>query len=209
MRLVKINKSRRIIVAAALWLLAVCSLLRVLAKDSQSPETLLLKDYRPKSVYKMPRTVIEKAKYPAIEMHAHDYAKTAQDVARWLKRHPKTTFIACHFANCSYDLARLGELFDKYPNLYADISARYAETAAIPRFTGKFYEKYQDRLVYGTDMGNSAQMYRLTFRILESADEHFYAWSQFSDHGPPYGLDLTDAILDKVYWANALKILRD
>ena len=72
---------------------------------------------------------------------------------RAVARHPKTTFIACHFANCCYDLSRLGQMFDKYPNLYADISARYAETAAIPRFVGRFYERYQDRLVYGTDMG--------------------------------------------------------
>ncbi|NQU82300.1 MAG: amidohydrolase family protein, partial [Bacteroidetes bacterium] len=40
-----------------------------------------------------------------------------------LQRHPKTTFIACHLANCSYDLNILGGMFDKYPNLYADISA--------------------------------------------------------------------------------------
>ncbi|MHC4519629.1 MAG: amidohydrolase family protein, partial [Planctomycetota bacterium] len=51
-----------------------------------------------------------------------------------LRRHPQTTFVVCHFANCCHDLNRLGQMFDKYPNLYADISARYAETAAIPRF---------------------------------------------------------------------------
>ena len=60
---------------------------------------------------------------------------------RAVNRHPNTIFIACHFANCSYDLHRLGELFNKYPNLYADISARYAETAPIPRYTAAFYEK--------------------------------------------------------------------
>ena len=95
---------------------------------------------------------------------------------RAVGRHPRTTFIACHFANCCYDLNRLAELLDKHPNLYADISARYAETAAIPRFVGQFYAKYQDRLVYGTDMHRGAEVYRFTFRVLESADEHFYAW---------------------------------
>ena len=129
-------------------------------------------------------------------------------LGRAVARHPKTTFVACHFANCCYNLTRLGELFDKYPNLYADNSARYAETGAIPRFTAKFYEKYQDRLVYGTDMGASIDTYRLTFRILESADEHFYAWSHFSYHWPLYGLALSDQILQKVYRGNALKILQ-
>jgi predicted TIM-barrel fold metal-dependent hydrolase len=128
-------------------------------------------------------------------------------LGRAVKRHPRTIFVACHFANCSDDLGRLGRLFDKYPNLYADISARYAETAAIPRFTGKFYEKYQDRLVYGTDMRFNENMYKLTFRILESSDEHFYAWNSFSYHWPLYGLDLGDGVLRKVYRENALKII--
>ena len=127
---------------------------------------------------------------------------------RTASRHPKTTFVACHFANCCYNLSRLGELFDKCPNLYADISARYAETAAIPRFVAQFYEKYQDRLVYGTDMSASMDTYRLTFRVLESADEHFYAWSHSSYHWPLYGLALSDPVLQKVYRANALKILQ-
>jgi predicted TIM-barrel fold metal-dependent hydrolase len=127
---------------------------------------------------------------------------------RAVARHPKTTFVACHFANCCYDLNRLGRMFDKYPNLYADISARYAETAAIPRFVGRFYEKYQDRLVYGTDMGASVDTYRFTFRVLESADEHFYAWNLSTYHWPLYGLALSDRILEKVYNANALKILQ-
>lgn len=126
---------------------------------------------------------------------------------RAVKRHPKTTFIACHFANCSYDLDRLAGLFDKYPNLYADISARFAETAAIPRFTAKFFEAYQDRLVYGTDMTFSPELYRMSFRILESADEHFYYWQFFSYHWPLHGLALSDPVLAKVYRTNALKIL--
>ncbi len=125
---------------------------------------------------------------------------------RAVKRHPKTTFVACHFANCCYDLNRLGRMFDRYPNLYADISARFAEVAAIPRSAGRFCEKYADRLVYGTDMHCSLDTYRITFRILESADEHFYAWSHFSYHWPLYGLALGDDVLEKVYRTNALKI---
>jgi uncharacterized protein len=126
---------------------------------------------------------------------------------RAVKRHPKTTFVTCHFANCSHNLNRLGAMFDRYPNLYADISARYAETAPIPRFVGAFYRKYQDRLMYGTDMGYAKGMYRLTYRILESSDEHFYAHDQFSYHWPLHGLALPDGVLKKVYRQNALKIM--
>jgi predicted TIM-barrel fold metal-dependent hydrolase len=352
-------------VALVTGFVAVCAW----AQEGPAPEKLLLKDFRPQSVYRVPQTMVAKAKYPAIDMHAHIYARTPERVAEWVRmmdetgvqkaivmtmatgkefdkvyalyakyperfevwcgfdytgydkpgfgpaavqelercykvgargvgelgdkgkglfyckppawgmhlddprmdpllgkcaelkmpvnihvadpywmylpmdakndglmnayqwrldnqpgivdlegmvnildravgRHPKTTFIACHFANCCYNLTRLGELFDKHTNLYADISARYAETAAIPRFVGQFYEKYQDRLVYGTDMSASMDTYRLTFRVLESADEHFYAWSHSSYHWPLYGLALQDGVLEKVYRGNALKILQ-
>src|SRR5579872_46731 len=126
---------------------------------------------------------------------------------RTAARHRNTTFVACHFANCDYDLSRLGEAFERNPNLYADISARYAETAPIPRFAAQFYAKYSDRLVYGTDMGFEQKMYQTTFRILESQDEHFYETDQFNYHWPLYGLGLNDDILKKVYHDTAAKLL--
>jgi predicted TIM-barrel fold metal-dependent hydrolase len=125
---------------------------------------------------------------------------------RTVAKHRKTTFIACHFANLDYDLARLGEVFERNPNLYADISARYAETGPIPRFATHFYEKYADRLVYGTDMGMDKSMYRVTFRILESLDEHFYEIDQFDYHWALNGFGLSDEVLKKVYRENAQKL---
>jgi uncharacterized protein len=333
-----------------------------------SPERILLKDYRPKSIYKIPVTEVAKAKFPIIDMHSHPYAKTPEDIAQWVQtmdevglertiiltmatgaafdeihrkyskfpdrfelwcgfdftghdkpgfgpaalrelerckqagargvgeihdkgkglrsgksnapgmhpddpradqlfercaelgmpislhvadpiwmyqkmdktndglmnayewrldnqpkivdlsgmveilertaqRHPKTTFVACHFANLDYDLARLGDLFTRNPNLYADISARYAETAPIPRFASQFYAKHADRLVYGTDMGFDKPMYQTTFRILETLDEHFYEIDQFGYHWALNGFGLSDSILQQVYHDNASKLL--
>jgi predicted TIM-barrel fold metal-dependent hydrolase len=126
---------------------------------------------------------------------------------RTLARHRSTTFIACHFANLDYDLARLGEVLARNPNLYADISARYAETAPIPRFASQFYAKHADRLVYGTDMGVDKAMYRVTFRILESIDEHFYEVDQFAYHWSLNGFGLSDEILRRVYRDNAERLL--
>ena len=122
---------------------------------------------------------------------------------RAAERHPRTLFIACHFANLDYDLVRLGGILDHHPNIYADISARFMETAAIPRFVGQFYAKYADRLCYGTDMGYTQQMFNTTFRILESSDEHFY--EGYSYHWPQHGFALPDDVLRKVYRETALK----
>jgi predicted TIM-barrel fold metal-dependent hydrolase len=136
------------------------------------------------------------------------HAELLGTLERAVKKHPRTVFVACHLANCCHDLAKLGALFDKYPNLYADISARFAETAPIPRAVTKFYQKYQDRLVYGTDMGRAKPMYLTTFRILETEDEHFYDWDLFAYHWPLHGFGLNDKILKKVYSGNAQKILK-
>jgi predicted TIM-barrel fold metal-dependent hydrolase len=338
------------------------------AASTASPETLLLKDYRPQSIYKVPTTQIPRAKYPVIDMHSHPYAKTAQEIDQWvhtmddvgiektiiltmttgaefddiqkkyskyperfemwcgfdfadyrkpgfpasavkelerchqagargvgeihdkgkglrsgksnapgmppddprvdalfekcgelgmpislhvadpiwmyqkmdrhndglmnayewrldnqpgivdlpgmieilertLARHRNTTFIACHFANLDYDLARLGEVLDRHPNLHADIAARYAETAPIPRFAAQFYEKHASRLLYGTDMGTDKAMYHVTFRILQSLDEHFYEIDQFSYHWSLNGFGLSDGILKQLYHDNAARLL--
>lgn len=141
---------------------------------------------------------------PELLLHA-DLIGTLEEA---VKNNPGTTFIACHYANCSYDLQILGDLFDQYENLYADIAARYAEVTPIPRATKAFYEKYQDRLVYGTDMGLEDSMYQTTFRILETLDEHFYEHDLFGYHWALNGLGLDDAILKKIYSENAKKIMR-
>jgi predicted TIM-barrel fold metal-dependent hydrolase len=130
-----------------------------------------------------------------------------QTLENAVKQNPKTTFIACHLANSCSNLNALGKLFDLYPNLYADIGARYGEIAPIPRFVHSFMEKYANRIVYGTDMGTHTEMYRSTFRILESADEHFYLKDLFDYHWPLYGLALSDATLRKIYSENARKII--
>jgi predicted TIM-barrel fold metal-dependent hydrolase len=125
-----------------------------------------------------------------------------------LKKHPRVTFIACHFMNLTYDLEKLGKMFDKYPNLYADLSQREAYIGSIPRFAKQFLEKYAGRIVWGTDQGYSLPMYRNSFHILETLDEHFYAWDVSNTRWCLYGLGLSDATLKKIYSDNSLKILR-
>jgi len=137
-----------------------------------------------------------------------NHGELIQTLENTLRNNPKTTFIACHFANCCYDLEILGNLLDKYPNLWTDNAARYAETAPIPKFVNSFYQKYQDRILYGTDMGMDEDMYKITFRILETNDEHFYETEQFNYHWPLYGFGLDKEVLEKIYRSNALQVLK-
>jgi predicted TIM-barrel fold metal-dependent hydrolase len=49
------------------------------------PEEILLKDYKPQSIFKIPETRVEKARYAVIDVHSHDYAPTDADVDRWVR----------------------------------------------------------------------------------------------------------------------------
>jgi predicted TIM-barrel fold metal-dependent hydrolase len=68
-----------------LLLVMFCAIEELVAQEKPSPETLLLKDFHPKSVYKVPQTKIDKAKYPVIDMHTHDYAKNPEQVLDWIR----------------------------------------------------------------------------------------------------------------------------
>jgi hypothetical protein len=57
-------------------------------------------------------------------------------------------------------------------------------------------------------MGFEESMYKVTFRILETADEHFYGTELFDYHWPLYGLNLKDDVLKKLYKENAVKIYK-
>lgn len=133
------------------------------------------------------------------------HAELIQTLDDAVRENPGTAFIACHYANCEYDLSILGKLLEKYPNLYADASARFGETSSIPRYMAAFYEKYQDKLLYGTDNIPEWDMYEVTFRILETLDEHFYYYRFY--HWPSHGWGLKDSVLKKVYQQNAATIL--
>ena len=129
---------------------------------------------------------------------------TMEDICN---QHPNTTFIAAHFLNYSHDYATLGAVLDRHPNLYLDNAARHQETCVTPRATRAFYEKYQDRIVFGTDNTPQDRMYKDVWRILETEDEHFYLEEQ-SYHWPMQGIGLSDEVLRKVYHDNALKLIK-
>lgn len=122
---------------------------------------------------------------------------------RLLAKHPKTKFIFCHFSNQGNDTAALGTLLDRFPDMYVDLSARDYEIGRQPRTMKAFLEKYRGRVLFGTDMGRDAAMYRGWWRLLETADEYMPGriWWMY------YGAALDDDTLKSVYRETALKVL--
>jgi uncharacterized protein len=122
---------------------------------------------------------------------------------RLIERHPDTIFIACHFSNQGNDLRELGNTLEKYPNLYVDTSSRDYEIGRTPRAASMFFMTYQDRILFGTDMGMNKKMYQAWWRLLESSDEYMTGrvWWQY------YGLGLSDTVLKSLYRDNAKRIL--
>jgi predicted TIM-barrel fold metal-dependent hydrolase len=137
-----------------------------------------------------------------------EHDEVVDTLERAVKKHPRTIFIACHLANCCSDLNRLARMLDAYPNLHADIGARFAELSPIPRTVQAFFTRYQDRILYGTDMDPDPEMFRVTFRLLETSDEHFYPTYFRKYHWPMHAWALPDEVLRKIYRANAEKLTR-
>ena len=121
-------------------------------------------------------------------------------------RHPKTTYIAAHLDWLGIDLAALGRLLDRLPNVNTEIGAVVEELARQPRFARQFFIKYQDRVMFGKDTWNPAE-YPTYFRILETADEYFDHDRKYHGMWKAYGLDLPEDVLQKLYYKNALRVI--
>lgn len=164
------------------------------------------------------------------ELHAHpDWSFHDKDFPsdrelqearfRVLAKHPKTTFIVLHVGN-SENLAYISEALDRYPNMYVEIGARIGELGRQPRTARKFFEKYQDRILFGTDAVPHGEeypqqvfgdeLYQIYYRFLETEDEYFdYAPAPIPPQGRwrIYGLGLPESMLRKVYLENAARVL--
>jgi Predicted metal-dependent hydrolase of the TIM-barrel fold len=125
---------------------------------------------------------------------------------RMFKKHPRTTFIAAHFGWYPNNLGKLGELLDAMPNVVVEFGAVIAELGRQPRNARKFFEKYQDRILFGKDSWVPEE-YTTYFRVLETEDEYFPYHKKYHAFWAMYGMGLPDAILKKVYYKNALRII--
>jgi predicted TIM-barrel fold metal-dependent hydrolase len=138
---------------------------------------------------------------------------------RVVARHPKTQFVVLHVGD-SENLPYVSELLDRYPNMHVETGARIGELGRQPRASRKFFDKYQDRILFGTDAvpgGNDTpqqifgeRLYEIYYRFLETEDEYFdYAPAPKPPQGRwrIYGIGLPEKILRKVYYENAERLL--
>lgn len=123
------------------------------------------------------------------------------------RANPKTPYIAAHFGWLPNDLARLSKLMDQMPNVNVEFGAVIAELGRQPKMARKFFEKYQDRILFGKDSWVPEE-YATYFRVLETEDEYFPYHKKYHAFWRMYGLGLSDNILKKVYYDNAAKLLK-
>ncbi|WP_019989479.1 amidohydrolase family protein [Rudanella lutea] len=122
------------------------------------------------------------------------------------RKHPKTTFINAHMGWYPNDLNKLDSLMQVFPNTLVEIGAVIAELGRQPRASRKFFEKYQDRILFGKDSWVPSE-YSTYFRVLETEDEYFPYHKKYHAFWRMYGIGLPDDILKKVYYKNALRII--
>jgi predicted TIM-barrel fold metal-dependent hydrolase len=125
---------------------------------------------------------------------------------RMFAAHPRTTFIAAHMGFHANDLGRLGKLLDRLPNVMVETGAILAELGRQPRAARAFFERYQDRVLFGKDSW-APQEYPYFWRTFETADEYFDYYRDYHAFWKIYGMDLPDPVLRKLYSGNALRIV--
>lgn len=161
--------------------------------------------------------------HPNWSFHGKDFPANEELLAardRVVARHPRTQFVLLHVGGFAENLGYVSQVLDKYRNTSVEIGARIGELGRQPRTARKFFEKYQDRILFGTDAVPEGyetpqqifgeELYEIYFRFLETEDEYFdYAPAPVPPQGRwrIYGLGLPDGILRKVYNENATRVL--
>ena len=133
-------------------------------------------------------------------------------------KHPNTRFVNAHIAMMAFDLKRVGEMLDKFPNTDVEVSARIQDLGRQPFSGREFLLKYQDRVLFGSDGNPSREVGRFWtphWRYFETNDEYFdHPAQMLSPLGAPlqgrwaiHGAYLPDEAIRKIYYQNALKYL--
>jgi len=101
------------------------------------------------------------AQHPQYHMFLHPEYPSYEDQIgardNMLKQHPDLTFIGCHLGSLEWNVDSLAIRLDRYPKMAVDMAARIChlqyQSSKDRERVRNFCIKYQDRLLYGTDIG--------------------------------------------------------
>lgn len=131
---------------------------------------------------------------------------------RLLQENKKTLFIIAHMGSWPSNLQQVGRWMAQYHNLYVDTAACLSELGRQPYTSASFFERHQDRILFGTDyFAGERDCYGTWYRFLETRDEYFPHNPQNPSWGGRwniYGIQLGKEVLEKVYYKNAAKLLK-
>lgn len=150
-----------------------------------------------------------------------------QQAERMYRAHPKTIFVAVHFGNAAEDLDYVDGLLTRNANVMIDIAARVGEFGRHPaQKVHDFFVKWQDRIVFGTDIGIGADglmlgsngeveptmadvkpFYDAHWRYLETRDKAIAHPSPIQGRWTVDAVGLPPEVLQKLYRDNALRLL--
>jgi len=151
--------------------------------------------------------------YEHPEMPSHEAILAARD--RMLSAHPALRFDAVHLASLEWDVDKVANFLDRFPNAKVDLAARLVhlefQAANNPGKVRRFLVRYQDRILYGSDdsygPGDSDPQALAEVHAGWVEDWRFLATSdrmRSSDFAQSFrGLHLPRAVIDKLYRRNA------
>ena len=144
-----------------------------------------------------------------------------------IKKHSNTVFICTHFGNNAEHPDLVAKLLDEYPNMYIDVAARIPEFGRHPApVMRKFFLKYQDRILFGTDIGIGKQFlmlgsgdgtvpplsaadtyYKRTFQYFESDLKEMESPTPIQGRWKVHPIHLPVKVLKKLYYENAKQVI--
>jgi predicted TIM-barrel fold metal-dependent hydrolase len=142
-------------------------------------------------------------RYPPDRFPSFETLMTERD--NLFRRHKNTTFVAAHMGWHANDLGRLAKMLTEMPNVYTEMGAVLYDIGRQPRVARDFFIKFQDRILFGKDSFQPEE-YPYYWRVFETNDDYFDYYRGYHAFWKLYGIDLPDAVLKKVYFANALKL---
>jgi predicted TIM-barrel fold metal-dependent hydrolase len=155
--------------------------------------------------------------HPEYHMYLHpDYPsheRLMQSRDHVLATYPRLKMVGAHLGSLEWDVDVLAERLDRYPNFAVDMAARVCHLQVQERNkVHDFILKYQERILYATDLGVSEENVEDRIQWLQNewrSDWRYFAtdslMSSRNVEGEFMGLDLDREVLEKIYYSNALK----